>query len=159
MPQSPGAVRASVLVSRAALTTLAVGLIILAGGPDRFLNPSFATARAVAPWWSWGLAMTVSGVLASIGAVAHMMWMSRLGHLLSSIVYLFLVMTFVDGAMKSLNSPLTGIVIYTGFAMIHAFSAASADLERDTREAAKLTKEARLRHEEAVQTEDGKRES
>ncbi len=150
VPQSPGAVRASVLVSLAALSTLAVGALILGGGAERFANPSFQTARGIAPWWAWGVAMLASGTLATAGAVAHLSLLSRIGHSLSSVVYLFLVMAFVDAAMKVPNAALTGIGIYTGFALIHAFSAASADLEKDTREAAKATKEAREANDAAL---------
>lgn len=154
MPQSPGAVRASVLVSLAALSTFAVGLLILGGGEERFSNPSFMTARQVAPYWGWGVAMVVSGALASTGAVAHFMWLSRVGHSLSSIVYLFLVMTFVDSVLRVPNAALTGIGIYTGFALIHAWAAASADLEKSTRDAHSASQQAHRRFDEMMREDD-----
>ncbi len=153
MPQSPGAIRASVLVTLAALSTLAVGVAILVGGEARFSGPSFATSRHLAPWWAWGSAMVASGGLATTGAFAHLMWLARIGHTMSSFVYLFLVVTFIDGAIKAPTAALTGIGIYSGFALIHAWTAASADLEKTTRNANKTTKEVHDRYDAAMRDE------
>ncbi len=151
MPQSPGAIRASVLVSLAALGTLSVGILILVGGHVRFSGAGFLTARQVAPWYVWGAAMVVSGTLALLGAVGHWMWLARIGHALSSVIYLFLVTTFVSSAFQSATTALTGIGVYTAFALMHAFAAASADLEKQTHDANVATKAAEKNWKEAGQ--------
>lgn len=153
MPQSPGAIRASVLVFLAALSTLAVGALILAGGPTRFTSPALATARAVAPWWGWGSAMLLSGLLATGGAWAHRMWLARIGHTMSSAVYLFWVITLGFGVARTPTTAMTGLGIYTGFAMIHAFAAATADLELSTRHANATSTEARRNYDRAMRDE------
>lgn len=150
MPQSVGALRASILVIVAAFSTLAVGLLIFAGGPVRFSTPGFATARGIAPWWGWAAAMVLAGLLATVGAIAHRMWMARIGHSLASLVYFFLVTTFIVSAYNSPTTALTGIGIYTGFAALHAFAAASADLERTTHDANEVTRESRARFDAAM---------
>ena len=147
MPQGPGAIRATTLVVVAAASTLAVGVLILAGGAQRFSAPAFATARGVAPWWAWGAAMTLSGILAGTGGLIHQVRLARLGHSLSSVVYLFWVITLAAAIIPNPTQALTGLGIYSGFAILHAFAAASADLESATRRANRFTKESRQRYE------------
>ncbi len=131
MPQTPGGLRATFMVLLTALGTLVVGGLILIGGEPRFSGPSFASARQIAPWYVWGAVMLASGALAFFGAARHFVWVARIGHSVSSLVYIFWVVALAVTAVQLPTGPLTGIGIYSAFAAMHAFAAVSAELERE----------------------------
>ncbi len=132
--KSIGGMRATLFTSAAAMGSLMVGILILAGGPIRFSSPVFATARDLAPWWVWGSVMTASGLMALAAAARHIMWAARVGHMAACMVYIFLVIALIGAAWQTKTAPLTGIGIYTAFAFIHALAAASADEGRGIRQ-------------------------
>jgi hypothetical protein len=125
--RTPGGIRATLFAGTAAFGTFLVGLAILVGGQARFSAASFNTARQLAPWWAWGTVMLVAGLLAMVGASRHWMWPARVGHSLAGTIYLFLVFALTDTAIRLPATPLTGIGIYTAFAIMHTLAAATAD--------------------------------
>lgn len=128
MPDSLGALRAAVILATIATGTMTVGALILIGGQARFSSVGFATARQVAPWWIWGLALFGAGLLALVGILTRHPWWCRIGHSLSSVAYGFLVFTFILTAIGQPTAALTGIGIYGALAVAHAIGAATADV-------------------------------
>lgn len=127
MPNTVGGIRATMFAATAACGSLLVGILILSGGSRRFSSPGLASVRQIAPWWAWGTLMVVFGALALVGASRHYMWVSRIGHGLAAVVYLFFVVGLIDTAAQSPTGALTGIGIYGAFGFIHTLAAATAD--------------------------------
>ncbi len=128
MPESLGSLRANIVLGVATTGTMLVGFLILIGGPIRFSAPSFAAARAIAPWWAWGLVLGGAGLIALVGIAMRQPWWCRIGHAGSSVGYAFLVFTFIQSAIHYPTTALTGIGIYGSLAVLHALGAATADL-------------------------------
>lgn len=128
MPDSLGALRARIILGVAAAGTLTVGALILAGGAVRFSSVGFAAARQIAPWWVWGSALAGAGLIALTGTAMRHPWWCRIGHTLSAVAYMFLVVTFVQTAIATATVALTGIGIYGCLAVLHALGAATADV-------------------------------
>lgn len=127
MATTVGGLRAQLFAVTAASGSLFVGALILFGGPTRFSSPPFATIRHLAPWWLWGSVMVACGLLAVIGATRHLTWLARVGHSVAAVAYMFFAFALADSVLKIPNGALTGLGIYSAFAVLHTLAAATAD--------------------------------
>jgi hypothetical protein len=127
MTKTIGGMRATLFTAAAAFGSFLVGLLILAGGEARFSGIGFSAARDLTPWWAWGGLMLLSGLVALVGAAGHIPWASRIGHATACLTYVFLVVSLITVAAGSPTASLSGVGVYTAFALIHALAAASAD--------------------------------
>lgn len=101
---------------------MSIGVFILAGGALRFSGPGWAGARILAPWWVWGLILTLAG--------AFVLWCwpwleschprtSVLVIACGSMPLMFLTIGFVYAAKQSPVVGLTGIGAYGSIVFAH----------------------------------------
>lgn len=111
------------------LVSLAFGLAVAVwvGGEQRFSGPSFAGARALVEWipfldpsWAWGGLFFAHGawLVFSLGRVVAIHAL-RFG----IVVYFFFVVTLISSVISQPLAALTGIVVYSAVAALHAFMA------------------------------------
>lgn len=107
------------------LVGLALGLggVILLGGHDRFAGESFHGARMLVewvpvapPWVLWGSLFIAYGL-----SLAWSMGRDIGVHALrfGVVVYMFLVISFLESLFPEPTAALTAVVAYTTFALIH----------------------------------------
>jgi hypothetical protein len=91
----------------------ALGLALIAGGPQRFVASSFATARMVpGQQVTWGLLFLAGSALTLLGAWRRHNRLTRIGLFLVALGFLFLDISLIVTAVNDSKAPVTGAVIY-----------------------------------------------
>lgn len=107
-----------------------LGAVILAGGDQRFNNPSFQSPRDLVSWTGldarvvWGILFLALGA-----ALVFTIGMRLAVHVLrfGMVVYMFLVVGFIVSVINSPAASLTGIVAYGTFGIAHALVSVHLD--------------------------------
>lgn len=95
-----------------------IGVSLLVGGPLRTSSPSLAAARALMPMHAWGVVFLLGGIVClaahghgrrgayavAVGAGIHAVWAA----------------TLIQAAAWDRRAALTGIVVYSWLALLHA---------------------------------------
>jgi hypothetical protein len=92
---------------------VAVGVLLILGGPAQFASPSLVIARAV-PYspYSWGAVLASSGAASMLGAAFQRPRLMRAALFGQAVWYLFLVLTLLAVAVTGHAVPVTGSIAY-----------------------------------------------
>lgn len=104
---------------------IGLGAATLVGGEARFSEPSYSGPAGLVLWtgipahWVWGAIFLTYGIILVLAFGRHTTSIHALRF--GVVLYFFLAVSFVGSAALDARASLTGIIVYTVFAMAHAF--------------------------------------
>lgn len=99
---------------------IALGSAQIAGGVERFSNPSYAGARALMPHYGWGAVMMLGGVLLGVGIMLSMRRLRMVGLATISAWSAFFASGIAYAATQSPTAVWGAVYVYAWIAAVSA---------------------------------------
>lgn len=106
-----------------AFFSIAIGLVYMLSGPERFSSPAFVQAQSIMPIQVWGGVYLTFGV-AIIAGIAAWTLLARIALYAAGMTYIFYAILFFQSAQAVDNASFGSTVLYL-YVTVHCLSAAS----------------------------------
>lgn len=95
-----------------------LGIVLLAGGPNRIMGPSFVAIRDLGGHIAWGSALVLIGILLAAGGILSRRVLT-IAFASAGAIHLFLALCFAAAIPQTAIAALTGVPTYFAVAFWH----------------------------------------